>query len=384
MKIVHICLCGAMTDGFNYQENVITKYHKKMGYDVTIIASQWIWNSAGKLQKLEKTDYINENGVKVLRLPIRRGNVNNRLKIYLGLYEVIEKERPNILFIHDCQFLDICTLAKYASFHKEVRIYVDNHVDYSNGAHGWISKNILHKGLWRYCVKQIEPYVTRFYGVLPARVDFLKELYKIPPEKCELLVMGADDELVSIAQAPGERETTRKRYSIKTEDFLVVSGGKINAFRPETLDLMEAVIGCKNDSIKLVIFGSIDDCLKERFNLLCQSNRIDFVGWKNVEETYKLMNASDLVVFPGLHSVMWEQAVALGVPCIFRDIEGFHHVDIGGNALFLKDVTKASLKGAIEFLIDNPEQYRKMLLVAKENGMKYFSYKEISKKSIEQ
>ena len=32
MKIVHICLCGAMTDGFNYQENVITKYHKKMGY----------------------------------------------------------------------------------------------------------------------------------------------------------------------------------------------------------------------------------------------------------------------------------------------------------------------------------------------------------------
>ena len=60
MKIVHICLCGAMTDGFNYQENVITKYHKKMGYDVTIIASQWIWNSAGKLQKMEKTDYINQ------------------------------------------------------------------------------------------------------------------------------------------------------------------------------------------------------------------------------------------------------------------------------------------------------------------------------------
>ena len=196
--------------------------------------------------------------------------------------------------------------------------------------------------------------------------------------------MGADDELVGIAQAPGEREATRKKYSINAEDFLVVTGGKINAFRPETLDLMEAIIGCKNDSIKLVVFGSIDDSLKEKFDLLCQSNKIDFVGWKNVEETYKLMNASDLVVFPGLHSVMWEQAVALGVPCIFRDIEGFHHVDIGGNALFLKDVTKESLKGAIEFLFGNPEQYRRMLSVAKEKGMQYFSYKEISKRSIEQ
>ena len=96
------------------------------------------------------------------------------------------------------------------------------------------------------------------------------------------------------------------------------------------------------------------------------------------------MNASDLVVFPGLHSVMWEQAVALGVPCIFRDIEGFHHVDIGGNALFLKDVTKESLKEAIESLFSNPEQYRRMLSVAKEKGMQYFSYKEISKRSIEQ
>ena len=154
MKIVHICLCGAMTDGFNYQENVITKYHKKMGYDVTIIASQWIWDSAGKLQKLEKTDYINENGVKVIRLPIRHGNVNNRLKIYLGLYRTVEKEQPDILFIHDCQFLDIRKMAIYARRHPNVKVYVDNHVDYSNGAHGWLSKNLLHRGLWRLCAKK--------------------------------------------------------------------------------------------------------------------------------------------------------------------------------------------------------------------------------------
>ena len=31
------------------------------------------------------------------------------------------------------------------------------------------------------------------------RVDFLKELYDIPAEKCELLVMGADDTILYTA-----------------------------------------------------------------------------------------------------------------------------------------------------------------------------------------
>ena len=381
MKIVHICLCGAMTDGFNYQENVITKYHKKMGYDVTIIASQWIWDSAGKLQKLEKTDYINENGVKVIRLPIRHGDVNNRLKIYPDLYGTVEIEQPDILFIHDCQFLDIRKMAVYARRHPNVKVYIDNHVDYSNGAHGWISKNLLHKGLWRLCVKKIEPYVIKFYGVLPARVNFLKEMYGLPANKCELLVMGADDELVE--KVKSTRDSIRNRYGIKEEDFLIVTGGKINQFRPETLELMSAVSGSNYKEIKMLIFGSVDDSLKPQFDSLCEDDRIQFVGWQDVKSTYCIMNAADLIVFPGLHSVMWEQAVALGIPCVFRDIDGFHHVDLGGNAVFLKDVTEDSLKNIIENLYLSQDEYMRMRDIANKKGMQYFSYENISKRSIE-
>lgn len=381
MKIVHICLCGAMTDGFNYQENVITKYHKKMGYDVTIIASQWIWDSAGKLQKLEKTDYINENGVKVIRLPIRHGDVNNRLKIYPDLYGTVEIEQPDILFIHDCQFLDIRKMAVYARKHPNVKVYIDNHVDYSNGAHGWISKNLLHKGLWRLCVKKIEPYVIKFYGVLPARVNFLKEMYGLPANKCELLVMGADDELVE--KVKSTRDSIRNRYGIKEGDFLIVTGGKINQFRPETLELMSAVSGSNYKEIKMLIFGSVDDSLKPQFDRLCEDDRIQFVGWQDVKSTYCIMNAADLIVFPGLHSVMWEQAVALGIPCVFRDIDGFHHVDLGGNAVFLKDVTEDSLKNIIENLYLSQDEYMRMRDIANKKGMQYFSYENISKRSIE-
>lgn len=265
--------------------------------------------------------------------------------------------------------------------HPSVRVYVDNHVDYSNGAHGWLSRNLLHKGLWRICVKKIEPYVTKFYGVLPARVEFLKEMYGLPANKCELLVMGADDELVE--KAASTRETIRNKYDIQSDDFLVVTGGKINQFRPETLELMSAVAESKYRRIKMLIFGSVEETLKPRFDSLCKNDRLQFVGWQNVENTYCLMNAADLIVFPGLHSVMWEQAVALGIPCVFRDIEGFHHVDLGGNAVFLKDVTEDSLKKTIEDLYSSPDEYRRMKDIASRKGMQYFSYKNISKRSIE-
>ena len=92
-------------------------------------------------------------------------------------------------------FLDICRLAKYVKAHPNIRVYVDNHADYSNSAQGWISEHILHRIIWKYCAHRIEPYTSVFWGVMPARVDFLINLYDLPKDKCKLLVMGADDEL---------------------------------------------------------------------------------------------------------------------------------------------------------------------------------------------
>ena len=49
MKVTHICLAGPVTDGWNYQDNLLTKYQEKLGYDVSIITSEWIWTEKGKL-----------------------------------------------------------------------------------------------------------------------------------------------------------------------------------------------------------------------------------------------------------------------------------------------------------------------------------------------
>jgi glycosyltransferase involved in cell wall biosynthesis len=386
MKVVHLCLGSFYPDNYLYQENLLPKFHKELGYDVEIIASTKSFDEHGKICFLTNTGtYQNEYDIKVTRLSYKSKNkIWKKLKRYRGTYEAIEKASPEILFIHGGQFLDINQVVKYLKNHHNVIVYVDNHADFSNSATNWVSKYILHKIVWKHTEHQIEPYTKKFYGVLPARVDFLKNVYGLPAEKCELLVMGADDEFIQEAKELSIRPVMKEKYGISEDDFLVVTGGKVNQYRPEVLNLMRAVTDINRSNVKLLVFGNASDEFKTEFETLCSKEQIIYVGWLKSKDTYKVIETADLVVFPGLHSVMWEQAVAQGKPCIFRDIEGFHHVDIGGNADFVSDVSVQGLKEALLSVIDNPARYQEMKKVAEEKGMKIFSYRDIARRSIDQ
>ena len=100
------------------------------------------------------------------------------------------------------------------------------------------------------------------------------------------------------------------------------------------------------------------------------------------EDSYPLYASADLVVFPGRHSVMWEQVAALGIPMIVKDWPGTHHVDLGGNVEFLDKDDAMLIKSKILEILDSKEKYNSMKAVAVEKGMKTFSYREIAKRSI--
>lgn len=384
MKVVNIALNGLYTDGFTYHENLLPKYHKKNGYEVHIIASEYIYNQNGQEEKYKgPKEYIDENGIYIHRLPVKKDRkISYRFKRFEGVYELLEKIQPDIIFCHLFQFIDIKEIVRYKKEHKYIKLYLDNHSDFFNSAHNWISKYILHGLIWRYYAQKALPFIEKFYGVLPARVEFARKVYGITNDKLELLVMGADDELVKKASAPEVRANVRKKNNIQVTDFLIMTGGKINQYRPETLNLMKAVKQMETTNIKLLIFGSVDESLKEEFDALCEVSNISYVGWLKSDETYDYIAAADLMVFPGLHSVMWEQSVAQGIPCIFRKIAGVTHVDLGGNAMFLSDTSVEELMKCIKKIKDNPEYYNQMKLVAQEKGLKTFSYMSIAKKSI--
>ena len=385
MKIVHLCLCSFFPDNYSYQENMLPKYHKKFGYDVEVIASTRSFDEQGKPCYLDNVGtYQNEYGIKVTRLPYKNNSkIWKRLKRYVGVFDAISKAEPDILFIHGGQFLDIDQVVKFLKDHKDVTVFVDNHADFSNSATNWFSKNILHQIVWKRTEHQIEPYAKKFYGVLPVRVDFLKDIYGLPADKCELLVMGADDELVERAKSSGARDRIRKQYGISDSDFLIVTGGKIDQWKTQTLLLMQAVQNINNPSVRLIVFGSVTDELKEQVKNLSDSVKIQYIGWISSEDTYDYFEASDLVVFPGRHSVMWEQVTGQGKPMIVKDWPGTHHVDLGGNVLFLTEDSVGEIQEKIESLLSEPSKLSEMTKIAQEKGMQIFSYADISKRAIE-
>lgn len=225
----------------------------------------------------------------------------------------------------------------------------------------------------------INPYVKRFYGVLPARVDFLINMYKLPKEKCSLLLMGADDEYVEKALNENKINKTRNRLGVAKDTFLIVTGGKIDSAKIQTLLLMEAVRRL-NGNVHLAVFGSVATELKKQFDELCEAERIKYVGWITAEESYNYFAAADLVIFPGRHSVYWEQAAALGKPMVLKYWEGTTHIDAGGNVAYLYKDSSDEIEKVIRTILSD-DNYKKMAEIAGKTKRR-FLYSEIAKLSI--
>lgn len=386
MKILHICLAAFYIDNFSYQENMLPKYHKRLGYDVSILASLQTFDKNGNADYFDNgSEYTNEYDIKVKRINYAKGikSIVRTLKIYNNLYDEIDKESPDIIFIHGCQFFNMNEVVRYVKDNPSIKVFVDNHCDFSNSATNWISKNILHRILWRHSAQIIEPYVERFYGVLPARVDFLIKMYNLPQDKVKLLVMGADDDKVREALEPKVRSEIRQRYGIKDNEFLIVTGGKIDSAKKQVILLINAIKKIKRDDVKLIVFGSVTEELKNKLESLVDDELIKYIGWIDSNECYKYFAASDLVVFPGRHSVLWEQAVGTGIPIVVKKWDGTDHIDLDGNCRFLYEDSSKEIAQVLLDIIENNQKYREMKQIAKERAMKEFSYINISKISIE-
>lgn len=383
-KILHVCTNEEYTEGFSYQDNLLTKYMVKQGWDVYLIASPMAYDEKGKTIKLPvPQSYVNADGVKVTRLPYNKPEkIGHKLRSMKGFYEKLEEIRPDVIYIHLPQTSDTGVVIKYMKKHPEVKLYCDNHADFSNSATNWISRVILHKIIWKYYIQKANKYAEVFYGVLPARVEFLKNVYGLPADRCELLVMGGDDELVEAASKPQVIHDLRQQYGLKDDDFVVMTGGKIDPWKKQTLLLMQAVKSIDNPKLKLIVFGSVDEEMIDQVKSLSDGNKIQYIGWVQSKDSYRYFAAADLVVFPGRHSVFWGQVAAQGIPMLCKWWDGTNDIDLGGNVKFLKRDSVDEIREEIKKLLDNPDEYQKMKQVAVEKGMKEYSYADIARRAV--
>ncbi len=382
MKILHVCLACFYIDNYGYQENILPKFHKNMGNEVKILASTETIIGNKTLGYIKPSTYLNSDGIEVSRVPYQyffSNSLTRKLRFYKGIYEKICSFKPDIIFLHGIQFCGITVFAKYAR-KNNVLIYVDNHTDFINSCHGFFSKYILHGLIYKRCAKIIYPFVKKFYGVLPARCVFLNKVYHIPNNKIELLPLGVDDSLFNYSDCNRIKEDFRKEYNINKESFVIVSGGKLDCNK-RIIELMKAFNNIDNENALLLIFGEVCDDIREEFDSMIKNQRIRYVGWINASEIYKIFFAANLGVFPGTHSVLWEEAIGCGLPCVFKKWDGFEHIDVCGNCIFLVDSSVDSIQNALTKCIDC-NVAEEMRLNA-EKARLQFCYSLIAKKAIE-
>lgn len=383
MKIVHVCITGIWGEQYAYQENLLPHFHRLMGHEVAIIAATYSKYTNGAPEEEPVGESVLKDGTKLIRLASAVSNykINGHLHLVKGLKESILHEKPNLLFVHDLACFNFSCLVSVKKHLPNVKIVFDNHADLVNSLHSPITK-FLHKVLYRYFLApKLLKVAEVFYGVTPSRCEFLHDIYGIPKCKIKLLVMGADDEKMDIANKEKLRVEVRNRFNIEESDFLIVTGGKIDKKKNIHL-LANAVNNVSAKNVKLLVFGKISPDLEMVFEQE-KSDRVQLIGWVNSDKVYELFYAADFVMFSGLHSVLWEQAIASKTPCAFTDIDGFRHVLFNNNCVLLTNNTEEYYKQLIEDLLDNPHKYDELKKNSDNEMTEKFYYSNIAKQVLQ-
>ncbi len=381
MKIVHIAPSAIYNDYWGYQENLLPKYQKKLGHDVVVITTTKKHEN-GKIVDIESTKYVLDDGIQVIRCKSKKypSELITRLTDRIKIYDILLNIEPDYIFFHGLVSSTIFDVIKYKKCHRNCVIVQDNHLDYNIGRGLNTFNDRIICSYYRLLNKLSIKYVDKVYGVTPWRKKYAEDYFGIPSSKTDVLIMGADDEKVNLKDKRLIRKNIRNKYKIKDSDFLIVTGGKID--KKKNIDLlMEAC--AKNLNIKLLIFGNVAEEIEDKFySLLKENKNLIYIGWIDSDDVYNFFFASDLVFFPGQHSVLWEQACASKVPCVFERWEGMDHVNNGGNSDFISEVTVESIYDEINKLYFT-DSYYKMKKVAESEATDIYMYSKIAKKSLE-
>lgn len=381
MRIVHIAPNAPYNENWGYQENILPKYHRKMGHDVTLITSCFKHEN-GKIVDTAEEDRVQEDGVRLIRRKQRRliSRTISNCVAYIPVYGLLKEINPDFIFFHGLISWSVMDAVRFKKSKPSCIIVQDNHMDYNIGYSSDTLRKKLLRSWYRYLNHRSIGFVARVYGVTPWRKTYAADYFHIPEDKLDVLIMGADDVKIDFSRKQEIRQEIRNRYGINDETFLIVTGGKID--KNKKTDVL--VKACADiQGIKLLVFGQIaDDCEDYFRGLFHRKDNIIYAGWIDANKVYDYYLAADLVVFPGQHSVLWEQACACKVPCLFARWDGMEHVNNGGNSAFIDDVSVVGIQSKIQELLFT-NTYYKMKTVAESEKTDVFLYSNIAKKSLE-
>ena len=388
MKI--LMLCELYIENLEYQENLLVKYYRKHGHEVTVITSTYdnvfdYYNNQHDNSKPAHT--FQDHGATIIKLPFKF-NFKGKIKKYTNISKIVEEFQPDLLYIHDIM-PNMFEMLPYKKRNPHVKMIMDYHADYSNSANNWLSLNILHKIIRKYIyMNPIRKHISKFYPIIPGSTKFLKEVYKIPESQMEVLPLGADVDLAAEIRQSDARNKIRKCLHIEKDQKVLFTGGKFAPLKRTEL-VLEAFNQINDPNLHLIVVGDADENMQDYKNrllaLAAENKNIHFVGWQNNHGVYQHLVASDIAVFPASQSIIWQQALASHLPLIIGDF-GDQSLDYlnefnAVTELTVDKIDSLHIKKAIKKLLDDDYLAERKERSAK-TAAKYLDWNQLINKTL--
>lgn len=361
-----------LTDFFNenleYQENLLLRYYRKHGHEVTIVTSLteslFAYRADKREEKASARNY-EVDGARIIRLPYRL-NILNRICTFPGLAKILAEERPDLVYLHE-SFPCLPAVVGYLKRNPECRAVLDFHADSSNATKNKFALFALHRIVRAGLLRQARPYLSRIFPVVPASTRFLNEVYGVPLDEMELLPLGADLDAITEARRARRHLAVRQKLGIADDDVVIFSGGKLEP-RKRTEILIQALARLAHHRPHLILVGEAapehQDYKRQLLDKAAAVGRVHSIGWLSPRDVYAHMTASTLAVFPASQSIMWQQAIASGLPLVAGDTgsQSIAYLNTHDNIVILKaeDIAPGPLAEAVDAILSDPVRLKAM------------------------
>ncbi len=337
MKILHICLASAYTEGMSYQDNLLSAQNINDGHSVTIVSDCHKYDNGCMIHTIVE-DKILQNGIRLIRLEydmIINSFISGKIRKVSALNSIIMQIKPDVIMFHSTAGWELLTIAKYKKNNPQIKLYLDSHEDFHNSARGFISREVLHRRFYGFIVRKALPYVDKILCVSTECFDFLETLYKVSLEKMEFYPLGGI--VFSEEEHLARRKEIYQGIGLSNKDILMVHTGKMQKTK-RTEELLQAFTQVKSKKIKLVLIGSFSaDVELAVKSIIAADSRIQYIGWKDGEEVLDYLCAADLYLQPGTQSATMQNAICCGCPVMLYPYKS-HKQYLKGNGFFVKTV----------------------------------------------
>jgi glycosyltransferase involved in cell wall biosynthesis len=378
MHILHIVDYFMPNTG--YQENLLAKWNRKEGHEVTVITSDryypiedydnaWFPVMGARIRNpgIETVD-----DYKIIRLPILF-EFKHRPWIK-KLSKTIIKLNPDIIMVHGTGSFN---LSRCAFIAKKLGIpcIADNHMIFHV-----IQKNVFAKIYYYLNQLLIKAYLLKlvymFIGVSNETCEYLEKIEKIPLNKIFYLPLGIDEEIFNSFS----KDNKSKDYFIVTQTGKLSDDKKPQWLAQAIIQLLDK----KNYKIKLNLVGGgskkIIDQIKKSFKKSNLENNLVINDFVEVKKLTSIFQNSDICVYPIGTSLSALEAAACGSVVIMADYPVSIHRESQGIGVTYKTGNISDLARVIENLFLKKRLREKIVENSIKAIQKEYSYKSISRK----